>query len=52
MKRISAAEIAYEKAGLSRAEHKAFRGEVDFKAWGAEVRGVLGTVGAPLLVRQ
>lgn len=52
MKRVAAAEAAYMKAGLSRAEHKAFRAAVDFKAWGAEVRGVLGTVGAPLLVRQ
>ena len=46
------AEEAYRNAGLERAAHKAFRGEVRFKAWGAEVDGVGGTVGAPLAVRR
>lgn len=48
MVRMRSAEEAYFEAGLLRAEHKAFRGQTDFKAWGAEVRGVRGTVGAPL----
>lgn len=52
MKRVAAAERAYAAAGLQRAEHKSFRAMTDFKAWGAEVKGVLGTVGAPLVVRQ
>ena len=42
------AEEAYEKACLQRATHKAFRGTSKFKAWGAEIDGILGTVGAPL----
>ena len=52
MLRVAAAEKAYRDVGLPRAEHKSFRAEADFKAWGAEVRGVIGTVGAPLQVRQ
>ena len=47
MKRAGRAEDAYQKAGLDRALHKSFRGETSFKAWGAEVDGVAGTVGAP-----
>ena len=47
-----AAERAYLKANLSRAEHKAFRCETEFKAWGAEVDGVQGRAGAPVSVRR
>lgn len=50
--RMAAAERGYEQAGLHRAEHKAFRGQVFFKAWGAAVDGLKGRVGAPLEVRQ
>ena len=49
---VKAAEAAYQAAGLQRAEHKSFRFEPRFRAWGAEVDGVLGTVGSPLAVRQ
>lgn len=50
--RMSRAEKAYEQAGLKRATHKDFRGETSFRAWGAEVSGVEGHVGAPLKFRQ
>ncbi|CAE7366038.1 unnamed protein product, partial [Symbiodinium microadriaticum] len=46
------AEDAYEEAGLQRATHKAFRGTTKFKAWGAKIDGVRGTVGAPLEMRR
>ena len=49
---VKAAEAAYEEAGFDRALHKAFRCEVEFKAWGAEINGVLGKVGAPLETRR
>ncbi|CAE7307811.1 unnamed protein product [Symbiodinium sp. CCMP2456] len=49
---VKAAERAYHQANLSRAEHKAFRCETNFKAWGAEVDGVQGRAGAPLDVRR
>ncbi|CAE7727399.1 SMYD3 [Symbiodinium sp. CCMP2592] len=49
---IRAAIAGYEEAGLQRAVHKEFNQIVDFKAWGAEVKGVKGTVGAPMEVRQ
>ncbi len=49
---VSRAEEAYARAGLSRAEHKAFRQQVQFKAWGASIDGVRGTIGVPLEVRQ
>ncbi|CAE7196758.1 unnamed protein product [Symbiodinium sp. CCMP2592] len=49
---LKAAENAYEEAGLERAEHKAFRQLVHFKAWGAEVDGVQGRAGAPLDARR
>ncbi|CAE7267798.1 unnamed protein product, partial [Symbiodinium sp. CCMP2456] len=49
---LKAAEHAYEEAGLERAEHKAFRQLVHFKAWGAEVDGVQGKAGAPLEARR
>ncbi len=52
MKRMAKAEQAYAEAGLVRAEHKAFRADVNFKAWGAEIRGLEGTVGAPLEFRR
>ena len=52
MRKIGAAESAYEKAGLERAQHKSFRAETHFKAWGCEIDGILGTAGAPLQVRQ
>lgn len=52
MQRMQAAEQAYEKAGLERAHHKSFRAEPSFRAWGAEVNGIQGHVGAPLELRQ
>lgn len=52
MRRVAAAEKAYQDAGLQRALRKSFRAETSFKAWGAEVDGVVGAVGAPLQVRQ
>lgn len=48
----AAAEQAYKEAGLARAEHKSFRGEVNSKAWGAQVDGVKGVVGAPMSMRR
>ena len=45
MRRMAAAEAAYLEARLRRAEHKAFRGEVQFRAWGAEIDGVKGRCG-------
>ena len=47
LQRIHHAEMAYSQAGLLRAEHKAFRAQTDFKAWGAEIKGLVGTAGAP-----
>ncbi|CAE7265379.1 unnamed protein product [Symbiodinium microadriaticum] len=52
MQRVAKAESAYQSAGLKRATHKAFRAEVQFKAWGAEVDGVLGRVSGPLAARR
>ena len=49
---IRRAHQAYEKAGLPRAEHKAFVGQTKFKAWGAEVDGVAGVASAPLTMRR
>lgn len=49
---IQAAREAYLQAGLKRAEHKAFTGECNFKAWGAEISGVRGQVAAPLHMRR
>ena len=47
--RVRQAEKAYAEVGLPRAVHKAFRGETEFKAWGAEIHGIRGMAGAPLL---
>ena len=52
MRQTQAAENAYQKAGLQRAVHKSFRACEQFKAWGASIDGIQGTVGAPLGVRQ
>ena len=52
MVKTALAEAAYKEAGFERALHKSFRGLTCFKAWGAEVDGVLGRVGAPLEVRR
>lgn len=52
MQRTLAAEDAYQQAGLQRAVHKSFRACEKFKAWGASIDGIQGTVGAPLGVRQ
>ena len=49
---IQAAREAYLQAGLKRAEHKAFTGDCNFRAWGAEVSGVRGLVAAPLRLRR
>lgn len=46
------AEAAYEEAKLPRALQKSFRAQVYFKAWGAEVDGINGQVGAPVDVRR
>ena len=40
-----AAEEAYSAAGLEIAVHKSFRGQANFKAWGGEVGGHVGTIG-------
>eukprot|EP00972_Heterocapsa_arctica_P061328 9043272-Heterocapsa_arctica.AAC.1 len=39
---------AYERAGLDRAERKAFEKATRFTAWGTQVRSEEGCVGAPL----
>lgn len=52
LQKAAAAEKAYADAGLERAVHKSFRAQTLFKAWGAEIDGVQGVVGAPLLFRQ
>jgi len=52
MQLMRAAEEIYDKALLKPAVHKAFRGECQFKAWGGEVDGVRGRVGAPREVRR
>ena len=52
MVQVRKAEVAYEQAGLCRALHKSFRAECKFKAWGAEVNGVLGLVGSPVETRR
>ena len=52
MQHVAKAEAAYEAAGLRRAEHKAFRAETRFKAWGAEIDGVLGRASGPLSARR
>lgn len=52
VRRVAAAEEAYGAAGLQRATHKAFRHEVSFKAWGAQIDGVKGKVAAPDEMRQ
>ncbi|CAE8689793.1 unnamed protein product [Polarella glacialis] len=49
---MARAEAAYEVAGFPRSEAKDFRNQLNFKAWGAEVRGGLGTSGGPLAVRR
>ena len=52
LQKAAAAEKAYADAGLERAVHKSFRAQTLFKAWGAEIDGIQGVVGAPLLFRQ
>lgn len=49
---VKRAHDAYQQAGLQRAEHKGFKGKSEFRAWGAEVHGIKGTVGAPLQSRR
>ena len=49
---VAKAERAYDEAGFQRALHKRFRHEVHFRAWGAEIDGVLGRAGAPLDLRR
>ena len=46
------AEAAYVEAKLPRALQKSFRAQVHFKAWGAAIDGIKGTVGAPMDVRR
>ena len=38
-KEIERVEQGYAKAGLQRSPGKGFRNQIEFKAWGAEVRG-------------
>ena len=52
MQHVRCAELAYEASGLERALHKSFRAQTCFKAWGAEVDGIGGSVGASLEVRR
>jgi hypothetical protein len=49
---MARAEQAYIDAGLPRSVEKDFRSELNFKAWGAEVRGGVGTSGGPRQVRR
>ena len=49
---VDKAEQAYDEAGFQRAVHKMFRHETQFRAWGAEIDGVLGRAGAPLTLRR
>ena len=42
---------AYEEVGLPDETDKAFNAKVDFKAWGAELRGGIETLGAPVATR-
>ena len=52
VQQVAAAEQAYTKARLQRAEHKAFRFQTSFKAWGAHVDGIIGKVGVSIEVRR
>ena len=47
-KQVSA---AYVEEGLPEETDKAFNGDVNFRAWGAEFRGGAGTLGAPVEAR-
>ena len=42
----------YEDAGFPRAMKKSFREQLEFRAWGAEVKGDKGQVAAPLSMRR
>jgi hypothetical protein len=44
--------FAYVAAGFEVADDKMYHHEVNFKAWGAEVLGGLGKVGAPFTTRR
>ena len=42
---------ANEEFGLPEETDKAFNAKIDFKAWGAELRGGVGALGAPVATR-
>ena len=48
---LSRAHAACEQSGLSRVPSKAFKHQLHFRAWGAEVDGDVGTVASPGEVR-
>ena len=49
--RAQAVSEAYVAAGLPEETDKASNQELDFRAWGAELKGGLGTLAAPLVSR-
>ena len=52
IKLLQRAHAAVDGAGLERAPDKAFQGQVNFKAWGANVWGDAGILEAPTEVRR
>ena len=48
---INRIESSYAVVGLDRSPGKGFRNQTDFKAWGAEVSGRVGTIASPLSYR-
>ena len=49
--RSEAVSAAYAEVGLPEEKEKSFDHELEFRAWGAELKGGLGTLGAPLASR-
>ena len=48
---VAKAEVAYRKAGLDISEKKSFDSQLEYKAWGLEVNGDVGTLQFPILTR-
>ena len=49
--RAQAVSEAYVAAGLPEGQEKSFERELDFRAWGAELKGGLGRLSAPVVSR-
>ena len=49
---LAKAHAAFDQTGLSRVPSKAFKHQLRFRAWGAEVDGDVGTVASPGDVRR